>query len=118
MKARTVISIILTILFLSIGYASAETTWCWTEVTQDTMNNPITVTEYQLYCNGKEPRIILAPEICYTYNPPVGAEVTCYVTAVSNIGVPSLPSNTVTKIISDDGPPQPQEPKPPILSDN
>ena len=115
MKRKTVISIILTILALSVSYVSyAETTWFWTEVTEDTNNNPTTIKEYELYCNGKDPRIILAPEISYTYNPPVGAEVSCYVIAVDINNRKSAPSNIVTKIIGDEE----SIPQAPILSES
>lgn len=114
MKAKTVISIILTLVLISVNYVSADeqVTWSWSEVTEDTMNNPITVDEYQLYCNSSEARVIIAPILTYVSTLANGTYA-CYVTAVKD-GIESEPSNIVTKVVQD----AVVVPKAPILSAN
>lgn len=115
MKRKTVISIILTILFLSVSdlsYGDEQVIWSWSEVTEDTLNNPITVDEYRLYCNSSPARVIIAPVLTYVSTLSNGTYA-CYVKAIKD-GVESEPSNIVTKVVQD----AVVIPKAPILSAN
>lgn len=107
-------AIILALLLISISYVSADeqVTWSWSEVTEDTMNNPITVDEYRLYCNSSDARVIIAPILTYVSTLSNGTYA-CYVTAVKD-GIESAPSKIVSKIVQDPV----VVPKAPVLSSN
>lgn len=114
-KVKTVIGIILTLLALSVSYSSyadEQVVWSWQEVTEDTLNNPITVDEYRLYCNDSEARVIIAPILTYVSTLANGTYA-CYVKAIKD-GVESEPSNIVTKVVQD----AVVVPKAPILNPN
>lgn len=110
--------ILLTTILLCVSlssYADEQVVWSWQEVTEYTNETPIAegdLTEYRLYCNDSEARVIMAPILTYVSTLSNGTYA-CYVTATAN-GFESAPSNIVTKVVQD----AVFVPKAPILSPN
>ena len=111
-------TLLVVVLFFFMEGVLADITWLVTPPTEYTDNRPILagdIEEHRLYCNGKEPKILPWPEVSYTNSPPIGLDITCYVTTVTGAGLESAPSNSVTKI-SEEEPVEPLPTKPPVLN--
>ena len=97
---KTLFKILIIILVTSFTVlADQQVTLSWTEVTEDTNDNPIEVFKYLAYCDNLPAVEILAPDLLYVFMASTGNHG-CYVTSVAIINgyeVESLPSNIASK---------------------